>query len=144
MLLGKLRESGIASSSSASSSSSPSPSALATKAVSASPAAKAVTPSFAGPAKPGEATTNYSTGNMSRSLTSTSVNVATTADRIMRSEDELMYGKIKKKGYARIVTNRGTLNVELFADQVLFFPFIRRAFVCIYSSPLTRHMNRRQ
>jgi len=33
-------------------------------------------------------------------------------------EEEFMFKEIKEKGYARIVTNLGNLNIELFCDKV--------------------------
>lgn len=33
-------------------------------------------------------------------------------------EDVVRYQRIKKKGYVRLVTNLGPLNVELYCDQV--------------------------
>ncbi len=33
-------------------------------------------------------------------------------------EEEFMFKEIKEKGYARIITNLGSLNIELFCDKV--------------------------
>ncbi|RUO95704.1 hypothetical protein BC936DRAFT_143409, partial [Jimgerdemannia flammicorona] len=74
------------------------------------------TPTSANPKKPYNAA-NYSTGRASSSLTSTAVTPYQGADVALIDEDEFMYKEIKEKGYARIVTNLGNLNVELWCDK---------------------------
>ena len=61
---------------------------------------------------------HYSTGRAAASLTSTSFNVATKSDRALIDEEEYMYDQIKDKGYVRLVTNFGKLNLELHCDRV--------------------------
>ncbi|RUS16589.1 peptidyl-prolyl cis-trans isomerase-like 2 [Endogone sp. FLAS-F59071] len=60
---------------------------------------------------------NYSTGRASASLTSTAVAPYVGADVALVDEDEFMYGEVKEKGYARITTNLGNINVELWCDK---------------------------
>lgn len=61
---------------------------------------------------------HYSTGLVAASFTSTSIapSVRTEADIV--EEDLVRYERVKKKGYVRLVTNMGSLNLELFCDQV--------------------------
>ncbi|KAG1504757.1 hypothetical protein G6F46_001494 [Rhizopus delemar] len=61
---------------------------------------------------------HYTTGEAAESFTSTVVNAYTASTRALIDEDEFMYKKIKKKSYARIITNYGNINVELFSDKV--------------------------
>ncbi|KAM9464592.1 RING-type E3 ubiquitin-protein ligase PPIL2 [Salvelinus alpinus] len=61
---------------------------------------------------------HYSTGRVSASFTSTAMTPATehTADAI--SEDTVRYSYVKKKGYVRLHTNKGDINLELYCDKV--------------------------
>ncbi|OBZ89304.1 Peptidyl-prolyl cis-trans isomerase-like 2 [Choanephora cucurbitarum] len=61
---------------------------------------------------------HYTTGAAAESFTSTAMNTYTQATRALIDEDEFMYKKIKSKAYARIITNYGNINVELFSDRV--------------------------
>ncbi|KAI9257928.1 peptidyl-prolyl cis-trans isomerase-like 2 [Sporodiniella umbellata] len=61
---------------------------------------------------------HYTTGEAAESFTSTVVNTYTASTRALIDEEEFMYKKIKKKSYARIITNYGHINVELFSDRV--------------------------
>lgn len=63
---------------------------------------------------------HYTTGEAAESFTSTVVNAYTASTRALIDEDEFMYKKIKKKSYARIITNYGNINVELFSDKVSY------------------------
>jgi peptidyl-prolyl cis-trans isomerase-like protein 2 len=60
----------------------------------------------------------HSTGKAAASLTSTSLTPHTTNERALLSDEEYMLKpkRIKIKGYARIATNLGNLNVELHTD----------------------------
>ena len=69
---------------------------------------------------------HFSTGQVSSSFTSTAMTVATRTEMALRDPDEVMYDAVKKagkKGYARIVTNYGDLNLELHCDLVSQMPF---------------------
>ena len=61
---------------------------------------------------------HYSTGKVAASFTSTAISpfVRTEADTV--EEDLVRYERVKKKGYVRLNTNMGPLNLELFCDQV--------------------------
>uniref|UniRef100_A0A673X801 Peptidylprolyl isomerase (cyclophilin)-like 2 n=1 Tax=Salmo trutta TaxID=8032 RepID=A0A673X801_SALTR len=61
---------------------------------------------------------HYSTGRVSASFTSTAMTPATehTADAI--SDDTVRYSYVKKKGYVRLHTNKGDINLELYCDKV--------------------------
>ncbi|CRL08615.1 CLUMA_CG021222, isoform A [Clunio marinus] len=61
---------------------------------------------------------HYSTGKVAASFTSTAIapSVKTEADIV--EEDLVRYERVKKKGYIRLNTNFGSLNLELFCDQV--------------------------
>ena len=81
-----------------------------TKAVAAKPAAARTAE---------EAMAHYSTGAASGSFTSTAVPIQTVNVRARKSEDairEEFYATIKKKGYARLHTSHGNINIELHAD----------------------------
>ena len=61
----------------------------------------------------------YSTGRLAASFTSTSMDPVTVMEAAVRDENEIRYTRIKnekKKGYARLVTNLGTINLELDCD----------------------------
>jgi peptidyl-prolyl cis-trans isomerase-like protein 2 len=61
---------------------------------------------------------HYTTGEAAESFTSTAMGAYTQSTRALIDEDEFMYKRIKAKSYARIVTNYGNINVELFSDKV--------------------------
>jgi peptidyl-prolyl cis-trans isomerase-like protein 2 len=66
-----------------------------------------------------EAMAHYSTGAASGSFTSTAVPIQTVNVRARKSEDairEEFYATVKKKGYARLHTSHGNINIELHAD----------------------------
>ncbi|KAK9728920.1 cyclophilin peptidyl-prolyl cis-trans isomerase Cyp8 [Basidiobolus ranarum] len=60
---------------------------------------------------------HFSTGRAAASFTSTAFTPVTVNERALIDEDEFMYQEIKKKGYARIQTNFGDINVELHCDH---------------------------
>lgn len=61
---------------------------------------------------------HFSTGAVAQSFTSTAVETVTINEKALINEDEYMYKKIKTKAYVRIVTNLGSLNMELYCDKV--------------------------
>lgn len=61
---------------------------------------------------------HYSTGAVAASFTSTAMIPVSTHEAAIRDEDEIRYERVKKKGYLRINTNLGPLNLELFCDLV--------------------------
>ncbi|EEB16795.1 conserved hypothetical protein [Pediculus humanus corporis] len=61
---------------------------------------------------------HYSTGKVAASFTSTAMVPETKHEAAVIEESTLRYEKIKKKGYVRLVTNFGHLNVELYCDLV--------------------------
>ncbi|ORX48841.1 peptidyl-prolyl cis-trans isomerase-like 2 [Hesseltinella vesiculosa] len=60
---------------------------------------------------------HFTTGAVAESLTSTVGAPVTVNERALINEDEYMFKKIKTKGYVRIVTNFGNLNMELHCDK---------------------------
>lgn len=60
----------------------------------------------------------HNTGKSAASFTSTALDVVTTAERALISEEDymLVVKRIKIKGYASIDTNLGKINVELYTD----------------------------
>ncbi|UJR10073.1 hypothetical protein I4U23_014295 [Adineta vaga] len=61
----------------------------------------------------------YSTGRLAASFTSTSMDPVTVMEAATRDENEVRYSRIrngKKKGYVRLVTNLGVINIELDCD----------------------------
>lgn len=63
---------------------------------------------------------HFSDGSVMASFTSSAVNVATKHVSALWNEDDLMYEEMKQKkqkGYARLVTNFGDINLELHADM---------------------------
>jgi peptidyl-prolyl cis-trans isomerase-like 2 len=60
----------------------------------------------------------YNTGKAAASFTSTALDVVTSAERALISEEDymLVVKRIKIKGYASIQTNFGNVNVELYTD----------------------------
>ena len=59
-----------------------------------------------------------STGHLAASLTSTAAPVFTKTERALYDMDELMFDAIKEKGYVKLKTNFGDMNLELFCDKV--------------------------
>ncbi|XP_009005537.1 RING-type E3 ubiquitin-protein ligase PPIL2 isoform X2 [Callithrix jacchus] len=59
---------------------------------------------------------HYSTGKVSASFTSTAMVPETTHEAAAIDEDVLRYQFVRKKGYVRLHTNRGDLNLELHCD----------------------------
>uniref|UniRef100_A0A3Q2V2P4 Peptidylprolyl isomerase (cyclophilin)-like 2 n=1 Tax=Haplochromis burtoni TaxID=8153 RepID=A0A3Q2V2P4_HAPBU len=60
---------------------------------------------------------HYSTGRVSASFTSTAMTPATTHEAAI-ADDTVRYQYVKKKGYVRLHTNKGDLNLELHCDKV--------------------------
>jgi hypothetical protein len=60
---------------------------------------------------------HYSTGMVAAGLTSTVMEPLTMHESDIVDERTLRYDRVKKKGYVRLVTNYGPLNLELFCDQ---------------------------
>ncbi|KAJ5101933.1 hypothetical protein NUU61_004155 [Penicillium alfredii] len=88
----------------------------------AKPVAGSSTVSKAGASQPGKPTpynaARHTTGKAAASFTSTGLTPHTSAELALLSEEEYMLkrGRVKAKGYARIVTTAGHLNVELYAE----------------------------
>uniref|UniRef100_A0AAY4BRH0 PPIase cyclophilin-type domain-containing protein n=1 Tax=Denticeps clupeoides TaxID=299321 RepID=A0AAY4BRH0_9TELE len=61
---------------------------------------------------------HYSTGRVSASFTSTAMAPATTHEADAIADDTVRYQYVKKKGYVRLHTNKGDLNLELHCDKV--------------------------
>jgi peptidyl-prolyl cis-trans isomerase-like protein 2 len=61
---------------------------------------------------------HYSMGRVSASLTSTIGGPQTVNEAAVIDKDTLRYKAVKKKGYVRIHTNHGDLNVELHCDMI--------------------------
>uniref|UniRef100_A0A1B0BS11 RING-type E3 ubiquitin-protein ligase PPIL2 n=1 Tax=Glossina palpalis gambiensis TaxID=67801 RepID=A0A1B0BS11_9MUSC len=61
---------------------------------------------------------HYSTGAVAASFTSTAMAPVYTHEPAIIDEDEIKYERVKKKGYVRLVTNFGPLNLELHCDLV--------------------------
>lgn len=59
---------------------------------------------------------HYSTGKVSASFTSTAMVPETTHEAAVIDEDVLRYQFVKKKGYVRLHTSKGDLNLELHCD----------------------------
>uniref|UniRef100_A0A8C3CNS3 Peptidylprolyl isomerase like 2 n=1 Tax=Cairina moschata TaxID=8855 RepID=A0A8C3CNS3_CAIMO len=60
---------------------------------------------------------HYSTGAVSASFTSTAMVPETTHEAAAIDEDVVRYKYVKKKGYVRLHTNKGDLNLELHCDM---------------------------
>lgn len=60
---------------------------------------------------------SFSDGTLARSVTSTVMPVANTQKTALLNKDELIYPRVKKKGYVQVVTNFGNLNLELYCDR---------------------------
>ncbi|KAK7074623.1 RING-type E3 ubiquitin-protein ligase ppil2 [Halocaridina rubra] len=61
---------------------------------------------------------HYSTGKVAASFTSTSVDVETKHEPAVLEDDVVRYQRVKKKGYVSLKTNMGTLNLEIYCDNV--------------------------
>ncbi len=61
---------------------------------------------------------NYSTGKVAASFTSTAMERETVHEAAILEEDVVRYARVKKKGYVRLVTNLGPINLELHCDYV--------------------------
>uniref|UniRef100_A0A4W6FLW7 Peptidylprolyl isomerase (cyclophilin)-like 2 n=1 Tax=Lates calcarifer TaxID=8187 RepID=A0A4W6FLW7_LATCA len=61
---------------------------------------------------------HYSTGRVSASFTSTAMTPATTHEADAIADDTVRYQYVKKKGYVRLNTNKGELNLELHCDKI--------------------------
>ena len=61
---------------------------------------------------------HYSTGAVAASFTSTAMERETEHQAAILEEDIVRYARVKKKGYVRLMTNLGHLNLELHCDYV--------------------------
>ena len=61
---------------------------------------------------------HYSSGKVAASFTSTAMTRETIHEAAIIEEDVVRYSRVKKKGYVRIVTNVGPLNLELHCELV--------------------------
>ncbi|KAJ9584118.1 hypothetical protein L9F63_021527, partial [Diploptera punctata] len=61
---------------------------------------------------------HYSTGAVAAGFTSTVVAPETKHEAAIIEEDLVRYERVKKKGYVRLVTNFGPLNLELYCDTL--------------------------
>uniref|UniRef100_A0A8C9ZE28 RING-type E3 ubiquitin transferase n=1 Tax=Sander lucioperca TaxID=283035 RepID=A0A8C9ZE28_SANLU len=62
---------------------------------------------------------HYSKGTVSSSFTSTAMTPETTQVADAIADDVVRYQYVKKKGYVRLHTNKGDLNLELHCDKVI-------------------------
>ncbi|CAG2160673.1 unnamed protein product [Oppiella nova] len=61
---------------------------------------------------------HYSTGAVAASFTSTAMDpIWSKLEPAVLDEDLITYSKVKKKGYVRLITNLGNINLELYCDQ---------------------------
>lgn len=60
----------------------------------------------------------YSTGRVAASFTSTAMDPETRHEAALIDEDIIKYQRVKKKGYVRIMTSKGVLNIELHCEMV--------------------------
>ena len=70
----------------------------------------------------GDYLAHYSTGAVARSFTSTSEYRSNTQQAETLADDVVRYERVKKlgkKGYVRVVTNKGNLNLELHCNMVM-------------------------
>ncbi|KAJ1966040.1 cyclophilin peptidyl-prolyl cis-trans isomerase Cyp8 [Dipsacomyces acuminosporus] len=76
----------------------------------------------------------YSKGLAAASLTSTAFAPMTKNESEVIGEEEYMFARIKAKGYARVATNFGDLNLELYCDKAprTCYNFIRLALSGYY------------
>ena len=101
------------------------PSLAVTKSSSANNSTEKRTASFAKKEQVPYNASIHTTGRAAASLTSTAISVHTTADRAILTDEEYMLKpkRINIKGYARISTSLGNLNVELspeFAPKAVY------------------------
>ena len=61
---------------------------------------------------------SYSTGAVAASFTSTAMQRETEHEAAVLEDDIVRYARIKKKGYVRLMTNLGPLNLELHCEYV--------------------------
>lgn len=61
---------------------------------------------------------HYSTGAMAASFTSTAMVPVYTHEAAIRDDSEIRYERVKKKGYVRLNTSHGPLNLELYCEIV--------------------------
>lgn len=61
---------------------------------------------------------HYSTGAVAASFTSTAMVPVSKVEAAVISDDLIKYERVKKKGYVRILTNFGPLNIEIYCDSV--------------------------
>ncbi|XP_077293328.1 RING-type E3 ubiquitin-protein ligase PPIL2 [Arctopsyche grandis] len=61
---------------------------------------------------------HYSTGAVAASFTSTAMVPETHHEAAIIHEDDVRYERVKKKGYVRMLTNHGPLNLEIYSDMV--------------------------
>jgi len=59
----------------------------------------------------------YSDGTLSRSVTSTVMPVAISQRAATLDKEQILYPRIKKKGYIQLMTNFGPINLELYCDR---------------------------
>lgn len=60
---------------------------------------------------------SYSDGRLASSVTSTIMPTASHQAPALLSQQQIIYPKVKKKGYAQLVTNFGPINLELYCDR---------------------------
>ncbi|KAI8139556.1 peptidyl-prolyl cis-trans isomerase-like 2 [Fennellomyces sp. T-0311] len=60
---------------------------------------------------------HFSTGRAAASFTSSAMTPVTQNEKALYDEDIFMYKRIKAKAYARLTTNLGNLNLELYCDK---------------------------
>lgn len=60
---------------------------------------------------------HHSDGSLARSVTSTVMPVACSQNPAILDEEQILYPRIKKKGYVQLMTNFGPLNLELYCDR---------------------------
>lgn len=60
---------------------------------------------------------HFSTGRAAASFTSTSMTPVTVNESALIDEDFFMYKRIRKNGYARLITNFGNINLELYCEK---------------------------
>ncbi|KAL3269296.1 hypothetical protein HHI36_008369 [Cryptolaemus montrouzieri] len=61
---------------------------------------------------------HFSTGAVAASFTSTAMTPELVHETAIIPENEVRYQRVKKKGYVRLITNFGPLNIELHCDMV--------------------------
>ncbi|CAG8506435.1 1895_t:CDS:2, partial [Scutellospora calospora] len=82
---------------------------------------KASSSSSVGKVKPKKVPYNaapYTRGLAAASFTSTAMTPVTVNENALIDEEEFMFKEIKAKGYASVITNLGSLNIELFCDKI--------------------------